>query len=172
MKLVKWKFFMQWDHEIEEDWLNAMDAQGWILEKAQPFRYTFTKGEPGQYIYRLTFSPDSPKDKGLNELLLDSGAEYVLTNSTWQYYRRARALGPFEIYSDLDSRIAQFKRIRAILIVPIVLFITLLPTWDEITPLTVFSGIFWILVLLLTIRGNIVLHHRIQKLQKERELHE
>ena len=44
MTKTVWKWYFVWDFEKEEEWLNEMAEQGWILSSVGWCRYTFTKG--------------------------------------------------------------------------------------------------------------------------------
>jgi len=46
--------------------------------------------------------------------LRDTGVEIVGTHLSWAYLRRPAAAGPFELFSDLDSRIAHYRRVLAL----------------------------------------------------------
>ena len=46
----------------------------------------------------------------------ESGAEYVGRVLQWLYFRKKAELGEFELFSDIDSRIAHLNRISCVLI--------------------------------------------------------
>ena len=48
------KWFWVWQFEKEEEWLNEMAANGWVLESVGFCRYTFVRCEPGTYSVRIT----------------------------------------------------------------------------------------------------------------------
>ncbi len=109
---IVWKPFV--DYEKEERWLNEMAAQGWDLKRYTWMRYEFTAGAPGEWTYRLELLGDSPtSDKGRAYLAFmhDSGVETVSTYGRWVYFRRRSRDGEFEVFTDLDSRIAHHTRI-------------------------------------------------------------
>ena len=102
------KWFWVWEYEKEERWLNEMALEGWALQSVGWCRYTFERTEPGAYTIRLEMrAPD--------ELYLDfmreSGAEYIGRMIQWIYFRRPSALGGFDLFSDLDSRIEHLTRV-------------------------------------------------------------
>lgn len=106
------------DYEKEERWLNEMAGQGWHLVRYRLGGYRFEQGEPGEWIYRIELLPADPKSAASQEylsLLLDSGAEAVSTHARWVYLRRPAALGPFELFSDLESRIGHYRRVLKLL---------------------------------------------------------
>ena len=107
-----WRAFFVWNFDKEEAWLNEMAANGWVLEEVKFLRYTFVRCEPGEYTVRMEMRDDDPE---YFELLRESGVEYVGHVTRWRYYRKSTALGPFEIFSDLESRIAHLERIGKML---------------------------------------------------------
>ena len=78
------KVYLAWDFKKEELWLNEMAAEGWALEHAAFCSYTFVE---------------------------ETGAEYVGGCVNWIYFRRKAELGSFDLFSDIDSRIAHLARI-------------------------------------------------------------
>ena len=46
------KWFWVWQFEKEEEWLNEMAANGWVLESVGFCRYSFVRCEPGEYTVR------------------------------------------------------------------------------------------------------------------------
>ena len=107
-----WKIFLVWDYDKEEAWLNEMAAQGWTLTAVGFCNYTFVKTEPGAYNIRMEMRPH---DDGYLEFLRESGVEYVGRIIQWHYYRKPAELGAFDLYSDMDSRIAHLDRIGKML---------------------------------------------------------
>ncbi len=105
-KIVK-KWIWVWDFDKEERWLNTMAQQGWVLDKLGFCRYEFVRCEPGEYIVRLEMREH---DEAYLGFMADSGAEYVGRMVKWIYFRRKAEYGPFDIFSDLDSRIAHLDR--------------------------------------------------------------
>jgi hypothetical protein len=109
---------LYWDYEKEERWLNEMASQGWHFSGHRLGGYHFDQGEPGAWIYRIELLPADPRSAASQEylsLLLDTGAEAVTTRARWVYLRRPAALGPFELFSDLESRIGHYRRVLKLL---------------------------------------------------------
>lgn len=107
------------NYEKEERWLNSMAAQGWHLIDYVFGRYTFAKGEPGEYIYRiqlLDYPPAHPESAPYLELLEEAGVEVITSTFRWVYLRKRAADGPFEIFSDRESRIAHYRKVMAMLL--------------------------------------------------------
>ena len=102
------KWFWVWEFEKEERWLNEMAQEGWALTCGGFCTYTFEKCEPGEYIIRVeTLDNSSDFENFMEEL----GAESVGRCFRWGYFRRKAELGEFNMFSDIDSRIAHLDKI-------------------------------------------------------------
>ena len=84
-----------------------MAAEGWALEHAAFCSYTFVHCEPGEYIIRMEMNAD----RDYRSFVEETGAEYVGGCVNWIYFRRKAELGSFDLFSDIDSRIAHLARI-------------------------------------------------------------
>ena len=101
-KIVK-KWIWIWEFDKEERWLNTMAQQGWVLDKLGFCRYEFVRCEPGAYTVRLEMREH---DEAYLSFMADTGAEYVGRMMKWIYFRKKTEDGPFELFSDLESRIS------------------------------------------------------------------
>lgn len=122
MSQVVRKFFM--DFEKEEAWLNEMSAKGLALVEYSWARYVFEESAKGEYIYRLELLEKDPKEESdYLQFMEETGAERVpagvpakakrtLINQRWVIFRRKASEGPFQIYSDTDSKIKHYQRIH------------------------------------------------------------
>ena len=106
------KWYWVWDFEKEEEWLNEMAMNGWVLESVGWCTYHFVRCEPGEYSVRLEMHP---YDEEYVSFMKDTGAEYVGRMMMWIYFRRKTADGPFDLFSDIDSKIAHLNRIGKML---------------------------------------------------------
>lgn len=109
-----YKWFFVWDFDKEEQWLNEMALAGWVLDSVGWCRYTFCACEPGEYTVRLEMHGYDPQ---YVDFMSDSGAEYVGRVLQWLYFRKKAADGPFDIFSDIDSRVAHLGRVGTLLTV-------------------------------------------------------
>lgn len=105
-KIVK-KWIWVWDFDKEEQWLNTMAQQGWVLDKVGFCRYEFIPCEPGTYTVRLEMREH---DEAYLSFMADTGAEYLGRVVQWIYFRKKTEDGSFDIFSDVDSRIAHLAR--------------------------------------------------------------
>ena len=108
------KWFWVWDFDKEEEWLNEMAMNGWVLESVGFCTYRFIRCEPGEYTVRLEMHP---YDESYVSFMEETGAEYVGRMVMWIYFRKKTAAGPFDLFSDLDSRIRHLNKISTILVV-------------------------------------------------------
>ena len=105
-KIIK-KWIWVWQFEEEELWLNAMAQQGWVLDKLGFCRYEFVRCEPGEYTVRLEMREH---DEGYLGFMAETGAEYVGRMMKWIYFRKKTELGQFELFSDMESRVAYLDK--------------------------------------------------------------
>jgi hypothetical protein len=103
-----WKWFWVWDFEKEERWLNEMAEAGWALVGVGWCRYEFERCEPVAYAVRLEMHGP---DEAYIAFMQEAGAEYVGRCFQWIFFRRRTEDGAFDLFSDIDSRIAHLERI-------------------------------------------------------------
>ena len=98
------------DPERIERRANEMAKEGWLLEKFGSLFSTYRRGKAGEYEYRVQV-----KEAGMDRLvytaeLAEFGIEEVGSVGDLLILRKSSDGTPFELYSDLDSRIAQQKK--------------------------------------------------------------
>ena len=108
-----WKWLWVWEYDKEERWLNQMAMQGWALVEVGFCRYVFEKCEPGEWIIRLQMHP---RDESYTDFLEEIGAEYIGRVIQWIYFRRRAEDGPFELFSDTQSRLEHLQWIARMLL--------------------------------------------------------
>lgn len=112
------KFYGVWSWDEEEQWLNEMAAQGWYFVKyAFPCRYTFEQGEPGAYQYRLQaleHKIGSKESQDYLAFLRDMDIELIDSYLYWVYLRKPNDGEPFELFSDVESRMKHMRRFMTI----------------------------------------------------------
>lgn len=185
MKHVVWKAY--WDFEKEEKWLNEMSSKGMALTDYSWCRYVFTETPNNEYIYRLELlehAPTHAESMAYIRFLEESGIECVTTYQRWIFLRKKSSEGPFDIYSDIESKINHYRRVSTFLgtigLLNLVIFLcnvvngivsslkpdSSYPTY--ITPLVCLNGVFGVCITWLVI-GYL---RKIIKLKKEKLLHE
>ncbi len=120
MKRTLHKWFWAWDFDKEEKWLAAMSARGLNLCGVSFCTYVFEEGAPGAYAVRLELldrMPSHPVSEQYIRFIEDTGAEYVGSVLRWAYFRKRTDAGPFDLYSDIDSRIRHLNRLLSLLFV-------------------------------------------------------
>jgi len=176
-----YKVFAMWNFDKEEQWLNEMAAQGLSLVNVAPFRYDFEETDMGAYQVRLEMLadlPSNPKSQNYIRFLEETGVEHIGTIFRWVYFRKGTEEAPFDLFSDIESRIAHLNRM---LVIPLVLGISNVTSafsWIEryhrygyrISELWVIIAILTTALMLLY--GFIRIWHKKRQLQKERVLHE
>lgn len=113
------KLFWLWDFDKEEKWLSEMAAKGFALVGVGFCTYHFEKSTPGEYEIRLQLLENLPshsESRKYIEFVEETGAEHIGSFKKWVYFRKKKATGHFELYSDYPSRIKQLNRILALLI--------------------------------------------------------
>ena len=110
--MTQYKWFWVWDFDKEEKWLNQMAESGWALKSVGFCRYTFEACEPGEYIVRLEMHGVNSSDSSYVSFMEETGAEYIGRVFQWMYFRRKSELGPFDIFSDIDSKRDHLRRIN------------------------------------------------------------
>lgn len=105
------------DYKKEEQWLNDMSARGLALSDYSWCRYVFADAPNGKYLYRIELlenTPNHPESQAYLRFLEENGVEHVASYIRWVYLRKNAADGPFDIYTDLDSKIRHYRRVTAL----------------------------------------------------------
>jgi hypothetical protein len=109
--MIQFKLYS--DKDLEQDWLNDMSLKGWGLKKYFLGFYTFEACEPGEYNYQIDLLDKWDGDKSdFASFMEESGVEVIAQWYRWVYLRKKASDGPFEMYTDVDSKIAQYNRIK------------------------------------------------------------
>ena len=112
--MIRWKF--TYDKDEEQDWLNEYARQGWAMTKFWLGVVTFVPCQPGEYIYQIDLLPGkgllAEDYEGYVIFMDEMGVEVLQRWGRWVYLRKRAGDGPFEVYTDAESRIALYRRIR------------------------------------------------------------
>ena len=160
------KWFWVWDFDKEERWLNQMAMQGWALAEVGFCRYVFEKCEPGEYTVRLQMKANDPDYVAFLE---EIGAEYVGRMVQWIYVRRRTEEGPFELFSDAQSRLEHLRWIARMLLAVGVMNLVI-GVINSLSGNPVGAVNVTLATLLMYGLGRI--HGKAEQLEQERELHE
>ena len=109
------RVFLDPSGEREESWLSEMARQGWFLKKVPLVFYSFVRGDPGEWVYRIDYRGGAKVDrKEYLGVFKDAGWEFAAALAGRYYFRTKRGHGPMpEIFTDKDSRVAMYRRIVA-----------------------------------------------------------
>lgn len=107
------KFKLYLDKDKETAWLNAMAAQGHVLTNFRAGFYSFESCRPGEYIYQIDITPGLFKiTDDYREFMEEMGVEIVCCWGYWVILRKKAADGDFRLYTDVESTISHYKKIR------------------------------------------------------------
>ena len=106
------KFKLYYDKDEEEEWLKKMSLNGWAFKKFFLGFYTFEPCEPGEYNYQIDLLDNWNGNKAdYASFMEDAGVEVISQWWRWVYLQKKTEDGPFEMYTDTESKIAQYKKI-------------------------------------------------------------
>jgi hypothetical protein len=167
------RLFGAWQDEREESWLRAMAQQGWHLRRAGFPVYTFSSGAAVDAVYRMDYQVLAKRDRAEYEgIFRSAGWEHVCDLSNWHYFRTPASAGSDpDIFSDVESRAAKYRRMLGVLIVflPImsvgVSRMLRLESGESPTGLLVFLTIVWVLLALIWCYAIVRIMLRIRKLK-------
>lgn len=114
------KWFWFWDFDKEEQWLNEMVVKGLCLSGRGFCRYDFEDCAPGEYQIRTEVLEDhdeQPHVKKYIQFVEETGAEKVAFRLRTVYFRKKTTDGPFELYSDLTSRLKYVNRVLSLMLI-------------------------------------------------------
>ncbi|PRR82035.1 DUF2812 domain-containing protein [Clostridium vincentii] len=180
MRYTVHKWFWVWDFEKEENWLNEMSVKGLQLVAVGFCKYVFEETIEGEYAYKLELLENVPSNAesiSYISFLEETGVEYIGSLMRWAYFRKKVAYGDFEIYSDIDSKIKHYKRIRFLILavtsMNVVPAFSYLYNYIEKRHSVNFDfKIFSFLITLLLGFGILKVSKKISKLKKEKAIRE
>lgn len=116
------KFKLMFDKDKEITWLNELARQGKAMTGFFAGIYTFENTTPGAWVYQIDFSDHFGRvSKEYRSFMDEMGIEIVQIWGYWVILRKpAAAEGDadsqgFELYTDVDSRITHYTKIRNML---------------------------------------------------------
>ena len=162
------RFKLYFDKDKETRWLNDMADQGWAMNGFFAGFYRFEPCEKGKYTYQIDFGNEffSVSDD-YREFMSDSDIEIIQSWGFWVFLRKLSSEGEFQLYTDVDSQIEHYKKIRnmfkAVTVIELIcLFIELFSASMTNSPL-LWSFVFLILAIIIaffniTNRTNDIIH--------------
>lgn len=107
------KFRLYYDKDKETLWLNEMADRGYAMTGFFAGFYTFKKCEPGEYRYQIDFSEKLfGISKNYKDFMKEMHIEIVEKWFFWIILRKKATDGEFQLYTDVDSSISHYKKIR------------------------------------------------------------
>ena len=107
------KFRLYFDKDKETVWLNELAAKGYALISFFAGFYTFEKTEPGEYIYQIDLGEKLfAVTDDYRSFMEETGVEIIDNWGYWVFLRKKAAEGEFELYTDVDSQIEHYTKIR------------------------------------------------------------
>jgi hypothetical protein len=168
------------DMEKEENWINEMARKGFNFIDNVLMRYTFSDGEPNEYIYRIELlknRPNHPESRQYIDFMKETGVECVSTTGRWAYFRKKEADGQFDLYSDIDEKIQYYKRninyVFGILLLNLmVLGINLVIAFTRKLPANFSISITILVFTVILVRTIFHYVKKVRGLKKEQQVHE
>lgn len=152
------KFKLYFDTDAEVKWLNEMADQGYAMKGFFAGFYTFEECLPGEYSYQIDMIDQFgrvPED--YKAFMEDTGAEIVQNWGIWVYLRKKRSEGAFQLYTDVESMIEHYTKIRdTFKIVTVVELIVLIV---EVFAAMLGSPALWIFVFLIGAAVFVCMNH-------------
>lgn len=107
------KFRFYFDKDKETKWLNEMAEMGYAMTGFFLGFYSFEQCEPGEYLYQIDITEGFFRVPGnYREFMKEAGVEIICLWGPWVILRRRAADGPFELYTDVESTIEHYTKIR------------------------------------------------------------
>lgn len=162
------RFKLYFDKDKETKWLNDMADQGWAMNGFFAGFYRFEPCEKGKYTYQIDFGNEFfSVSNDYREFMSDSDIEIIQSWGFWVFLRKLSSEGEFQLYTDVDSQIEHYKKIRnmfkAVTVIELIcLFIELFSASMTKSPL-LWSFVFLILAIIIafvniTFRTNDIIH--------------
>ncbi len=119
IKIVK-KWFMAWNDDKEEIFLEDMAAKGFELQNIGYGKYTFKEGTPKKIKYQLDFKglTKMPEQEYL-QIYEDAGWEYIHRLGSWYYFAKEydEKTPDISIFNDNNSRLEKYRRLIMFLVI-------------------------------------------------------
>ncbi|MFX3636642.1 MAG: DUF2812 domain-containing protein [Candidatus Pristimantibacillus sp.] len=111
-----YRWWVGWEPEKTERWIEAMEAEGWHLTRISlnAIRFDFEKGEPRKMRYGIDFQ--NTQDPSYKEIFSDTGWELIYSGAGWYVWRMPYTEKRPEIYTDVLSLIERNKRLMSVLV--------------------------------------------------------
>lgn len=107
------KFKLLFNKDEETVWINDLAEQGWAMRSFFGGFYSFERCQPGEYIYQIDFADKfGHLSRDYRDFMEEMGVEIVCQWGFWVILRRHAQEGPFELYTDVESTMEHYRKIR------------------------------------------------------------
>ncbi len=107
------KFRLYYDKDKETAFLNDMSRKGYAMTGFCMGFFRFEPCTPGEYIYQIDITEGMFRvSSDYREFMQDMGVEIICLWGPWVILRKRACEGAFELYTDVESSITHYARIR------------------------------------------------------------
>ena len=107
------QFKMSYNKDKLTEWLGRMAAQGWAMTDYVLGFYRFAKCKPGEYIYQVDIAENLfSVSEDYQQFMEEMGVEIVCLWGPWVFLRRKASEGGFEMYTDVESSVRHYTKIK------------------------------------------------------------
>lgn len=107
------RFKLLFNKDEETVWINALAEQGWAMRSFFLGFYSFERCQPGEYLYQIDFVDKfGHLSRDYRGFMEEMGVEIVCQWGFWVILRRPAQEGPFELYTDVESTMEHYRKIR------------------------------------------------------------
>lgn len=107
------KFRIYFDKDAAARWLNQMADHGWNMTGFFAGLFFFQKCQKGAWQYQVDLRSGFGKKTSDYRLFMEEAGIDVIQNwGFWTFLRKPASEKPFELYTDIDSSLAHYKKIR------------------------------------------------------------
>ena len=107
------RFRLSFNKDAETEWLNSMAQSGWAMTGFFGGFYTFDPCEKGAYLYQVDFTDRFfSVSSDYREFMQEMEVEIVANWGFWTILRKPASEGEFKLYTDVDSQIEHYTKIR------------------------------------------------------------
>lgn len=107
------KFKLLFNKDEETVWINDLAKQGWAMKSFFLGFYSFERCQPGEYLYQIDFADKfGHLSRDYRDFMEEMGVEIVCQWGFWVILRRHAQEGSFELYTDVESTMEHYRKIR------------------------------------------------------------
>ncbi len=118
--MTKFRLFFNKDEETK--WLNEMAGDGYALTGFAAGVYVFERCQPGEYIYQIDITEGMFRvNSDYRDFMKEAGIEIISMWGMWVILRKKAAEGEFVLYTDVESSIVHYKKIKKMFMIAMVL---------------------------------------------------